>query len=154
MDNLIFLLAAIAVLIILNFFLVFYLFKIKKRLDLFFEGKKVKNLEEVLLKQAKLLEKQDKDLKEIFEKIRKLEGISQKSFQKIGVIRFNPFGDVGGDQSFVIALLDSGNNGFVISSLYTREGNRVYAKPIKNGSSQYSLSNEEKEAISKALNQT
>ena len=94
---------------------------LKKKLYLFFQGKKAKNLEEVLLGQIKKLEKQDKELKEIFGKIRRLEEISEKTFQKIGVVRFNPFGDVGGDQSFVIALLDSKNNGFVISSLYSRE---------------------------------
>jgi hypothetical protein len=153
MPELIFLSVIIGALIILNCFLVFYLFKLKRKLDLFFRGKKAKNLEEVLFEQIKKIKKQDKDLKEIFKEIRRLEEISQKTFQKIGVVRFNPFGNVGGNQSFIIALLDRGNNGFVISSLYTREGNRVYAKPIKDGKSQYFLSNEEKEAISKAQGQ-
>ncbi len=76
--------------------------------------------------------------------------MAEISLQKVGVVRFNPFKDMGGDQSFSIALLDSGNNGLVVSSIYSRDGNRVYTKPIKNGDSEYQLSNEEKEAIRKA----
>ena len=71
----------------------------------------------------------------------------------MGVVRYNPFSDTGSDQSFSIALLDSDNNGMVITSLYSRDGNRVYAKPVKNNVSEYSLSNEEKEAIIKANEQ-
>ena len=58
---------------------------------------------------------------------------------------------MGGNQSFVIALLDDKNNGFVISSLFIKEGNRVYAKAVKDGKSDYLLSNEEKEAIAIAM---
>jgi len=50
------------------------------------------------------------------------------------VVRFNPFSEVGGDQSFSIALMDGNNDGFMITALYTRDGNRVYAKPIQNPS--------------------
>ena len=61
--------------------------------------------------------------------------------------RFNPFSEIGGDQSFAFALLDGKNNGFVVTSFYTKEGNRVYGKPIKNGKSQYALSQEELKAV-------
>ena len=67
------------------------------------------------------------------------------------LIRYNPFSGVGSDQSFSIALLDGNNNGFVITSIYSREGNRVYGKSLKEGKSEYSLSDEEKKAISKAI---
>ncbi len=144
----------ISPLVILNIFLIIYLCKIKKRFNLLFQGKTATDLEEILLNQVTKITKQEKILKEILGKIGELEKISQRTFQKVGVIRFNPFSNVGGNQSFVIALLDNQNNGFVISSLYTREGNRVYAKPIKNSKSEYTLSDEEKDAISKALNQT
>lgn len=72
------------------------------------------------------------------------------SVQKIGIIRFNPFKEVGSDQSFSVALLDGQDNGVIITSLYSRDGNRVYGKPIKNGKSSYSLSKEEETAIEKA----
>ncbi len=94
---------------------------------------------------------QFKDLKGEFEKLSKeLESFKKESgwfLQKVGMVRFNPFSEVGSDQSFSIALLDGQDDGIVITSLYTREENRVYGKPIKGGISEYSLSNEEKEAI-------
>jgi hypothetical protein len=69
----------------------------------------------------------------------------------VGIVRFNPFSEVGGDQSFSIALLNENDDGVVITSLYTRQENRVYGKPIKNSQSEYSLSEEEKKAIEKAI---
>ncbi len=106
------------------------------------------NLKEIL--------SQFKDLEMNFERLaQELENFkkeSELSIQKIGIIRFNPFSNVGGDQSFSLALLDGDNNGVVITSLYSREENRVYGKPIKKGLSEYPLSEEEKEAIKQAIN--
>lgn len=71
--------------------------------------------------------------------------------QRIGLLRFNPFKETGGDQSFVMALLDDNRNGIVLSGLYSRSGMRWYAKKIKEGKGlEHSLSEEEKEAIAKA----
>jgi len=67
--------------------------------------------------------------------------------QKIGLVRYNAFKDVGSDLSFAIALLDNFNNGVVLNGLYGSESSNIYAKPIKNGESSYTLSNEEKYAI-------
>lgn len=92
-----------------------------------------------------------KDLEKNFEKLSgELENLkkeSQLSIQKIGLIRFNPFKEIGGDQSFSVALLDGNNSGIVITSLYAREGSRVYGKPIKKGLSRYLLSEEENQAL-------
>jgi len=74
----------------------------------------------------------------------------KKSIQGAGIIRFNPFEDAGSNQSFSIAFLDELRNGVVISSLYSREKVNVYAKPIKEGKSEYPLSEEEKGAIKNA----
>ncbi|MFQ6049954.1 MAG: DUF4446 family protein, partial [Candidatus Paceibacterales bacterium] len=105
-----------------------------------------KNLKEIL--------SQFKDLKKNFKKIsEELDNLKKESkfpIQKVGVVRFNPFKEIGGNQSFSIALLDGNNNGIVITSLYTKEGNRVYGKPIKRGGSEYLLSAAEKEAIEQA----
>ncbi|MBI3458671.1 DUF4446 family protein [Candidatus Azambacteria bacterium] len=68
------------------------------------------------------------------------------------MIRFNPFKEVGSDQSFSLAILDAHNNGIVISSLFSRDNNRVYGKAVKNGTSKYELLEEEKEVIKKAMN--
>lgn len=76
----------------------------------------------------------------------------QFAISKQALIRFNPFGDTGGDQSFVLAILDNHNNGVIISSVHARTGTRVYAKEILNGLSKYNLSDEETIALQKALN--
>lgn len=73
-----------------------------------------------------------------------------RSIQGIGLVRFQAFADVGGDQSFALALVDGEGNGLVISSLYAREGTRIYAKPLQQWQSAYSLSFEEEEAIRQA----
>lgn len=71
--------------------------------------------------------------------------------QKVGLLRFNPFKDTGGDQSFILALLDGKDNGIVISSLHSRSGTRWYAKKITSGKGvEHDLSDEEKQAIRKA----
>ena len=108
--------------------------------------KEPKNLKEVLVELAAT----KKDLKNLRQELKRLKDKSQFSIQKIGIVRFNPFNEVGSNQSFSAALLDENNTGLVITSLYTREENRVYGKPIKNGLSEYSLSHEEKQAIEKA----
>jgi hypothetical protein len=124
---------------------------LRKKIKIFLKGKKVKDIEEVLSEQVKRMEGTEKDIKDINKWNEKLQAICDISITKIGVIRFNPFKDTGGDQSFAIALLDSNNNGIVFSSLYAREGTRVYAKPIEKGASGYNLSKEEEEAIKKAI---
>ena len=80
-----------------------------------------------------------------------LEALSQRSIQKVGVIRFNPFADTGGDQSFAVALLDADGNGVVLSSLHGRADTRIFAKPVQGGRSKHALSDEEQDAIRKAL---
>ncbi len=86
-----------------------------------------------------------RELKEFKEK-------SKKDLRKVGIVRFSPFSEVGGDQSFSVALLDADDNGFVLTSHYLRESNRIYAKPVEKGASKYQLSKEEIEAINKAIN--
>ncbi|MFH1894598.1 MAG: DUF4446 family protein [Patescibacteria group bacterium] len=112
------------------------------------QKKEPENLKEVLA--------QFKDLEENFKRIsEELENLKKKnklSIQKLGVIRFNPFREVGGDQSFSLALLDDNDTGAVLTSYYSRKENRIYGKPIKCGQSEYSLSEEEQEAIRIAKN--
>ena len=112
----------------------------------FKNNKEPENLKDVL----KSLKGLEKKIDDVFGEVEKLKQECAHSLQKTGIVRFNPFSDVGGDQSFSIALLDKQDSGVVITSLYTRDGNRVYAKPIQNGTSKYTLSKEEKEALSQA----
>ena len=71
--------------------------------------------------------------------------------QHIGVVRFNPFADKGGDQSFALAILDDHANGVVLSTIHSRVDLRVYAKPVVGAQSTYTLTAEEKEAIARAM---
>lgn len=77
----------------------------------------------------------------------------QLAVSKIGLIRFNPFNDTGGNQSFCLALLDNHNSGLVISSIHARTGTRFYAKQIAAGKPSHPLSDEEQQAYQKAVNQ-
>lgn len=112
------------------------------------EKKEPENLKELLESFREL----KKSFEEVSRELKKQKKENKINFQKIGFVRYNPFSEVGGDQSFSLALLDGNNDGFVITSLYAREANRVYGKPIKNGQSEYSLSEEEKKALKEALN--
>ena len=121
-----------------------------KKTKLMFKGTKVADLEGVIFEQIKRLRQTEKNLEELSKFSRQLEKMAQSSIQKVGVIRFNPFSDTGGDQSFSIACLDAKNSGFTLTSLFTREGTRIYTKPILEGESKYLLTEEEKRAIGEA----
>lgn len=105
-------------------------------------------LENIIKQQGQLETK----IKNTEEEVKKLGQESKDFFQKHALVRFNPFEDTGGDQSFVIALLNGANNGFVISSLHSRSGTRVYAKRIENSKAvDHEFSKEEKEVVEKAI---
>jgi hypothetical protein len=83
----------------------------------------------------------------------RLEAVDQqgkRATQRIGVVRFNPFPDTGGNQSFVVAMLDAKGDGVVLSSLHSRQGTRVYLKQLTGGRAETALSQEENEAIRRA----
>jgi len=141
---------AIAVLFIWNILLQIYFWRLKRKIKTFFAGKQASDLEGVLFEEIKRLKKLEGDTKKLFQATNEINEMANQSIQKIGVVRFNPFKDTGGNQSFAIALLDYRNNGLVISSLFSREGTRVYSKPILAGQSKYPLSEEEMEALKKA----
>lgn len=125
---------------------------IKKKSEVFFQGKEGKNLEDLIIKNSSDIKALDKEIQELYNISNQIHTLSLKSIHKFGIIRFNPFGDIGGDQSFSVALLDGKNNGVVISSLHTKEGTRVYSKPIAKGESEkYQLTEEEKQAIKVAI---
>jgi|TARA_Y100000031_G_scaffold46186_1_gene52831 hypothetical protein len=143
-------LGILAILIIWNIFIYYHLWRIRKKLKIFFNGKKASDLEGVLFEEIKRLKKAENNIEQLIKSSKALKKVSDHSIQKVGVVRFNPFKETGGDQSFVIALLDSHNNGLIISSLFTRQGTRIYSKPIKDGKSKYALSKEELQALKKA----
>jgi len=140
----------IAVFVVWIVYLQWQVFYLKKKFKLLFNGSRASDLEGVIFEQIKRLRQTENGLKELNKFAQQLEKMALKSVQKVGVIRFNPFKETGSDQSFSIALLDPENNGLTISGLFTREGTRLYVKPLQAGQSKYPLSNEEKQAIETA----
>jgi hypothetical protein len=108
-------------------------------------------IDEILDRQLRRIEGLSERVDALNKLHHELESLSQRTIQKVGVIRYNPFSDTGGDQSFAIAMLDSLGNGVVLSSLHSRTDTRVFAKPVQSGRSKFQLSDEEQEAIKKAL---
>jgi len=128
-------------------YLQWQVWQMKRKFRALLHGSKASDLEGILFEQIKRLRQNEKDIKELFKFTDYLEKMAQKSVQKVGVIRFNPFKETGSDQSFSVALMDPNDNGITISGLFTREGTRLYVKPISAKESRYPLTDEEKEAI-------
>lgn len=91
------------------------------------------------------------DLEELRKFVEDMHHASRRHLQGLGIVRFNAFQDIGGDQSFALAMLDGAGDGVVLSSLYGRDESRVYAKPVERGSSTYALTAEEQRAVDAAL---
>lgn len=127
--------------------------QLKKKLHVFFSGKDGKDLEKILLEQLAETKSLDQEIQELFEISNQLRELGMKSVHKTALTRFNPFKEVGSNQSFCVAFLDGKNSGVVISALHTREGTRVYSKPVIGGqASNFPLTEEEKSTITQAIN--
>ena len=100
-----------------------------------------------LAKQVRLL---GELLKETTNDLASLKQVQEKAISKVGLLRFNPFGEIGGNQSFSVALLNNEDSGVVITSHYGKDTQRIYAKLITKGKSEYSLSKEEEKVILQA----
>lgn len=113
-------------------------------------GVETGNLEQILDTHLGHLYNTSSKVDELLASYHLLDEMQRRSIQRVGIVRFNPFNDTGGDQSFAIALLNGLGDGLVISSLYSRTGNRIYAKSILQGRSKYPLTAEEEQAIIQA----
>jgi hypothetical protein len=129
----------------------FFFWRILQHYNKLTNGVSEKGLKAILdnlLKEAELNKKDIGYLKEYSARIEK-DGLLH--IQKVGLIRFNPFKDTGGDQSFILSLIDGNDNGVIISGLYSRSGTRWYAKKVANGKGiEHELSEEEKRALKEA----
>ena len=129
----------------------FYFLKSIGRIKKITKGARVQNLDQIL---ESILSGQNIEAKQIAELVNKIENLKdqQKKFlTKHAFVRFNPFEDTGGDQSFALSILDGENNGIVISSLHSRTGTRVYAKQVSSAKpTNHPFSKEEKEVVEKA----
>lgn len=135
----------------LTLFVFWRLHRVEKKLERFFSGKEARDLEQVLVAQIDRADGLNQELDNVYAAVEELRKITAKSIHKVALDRFNPFKEVGGNQSFSVALLDAENSGVVISSLHTREGTRVYGKPIVRGNAtNYPLTEEEKAVVADA----
>jgi len=108
------------------------------------EGDKV---EKILSEYLKIVNETSDKIKENEKKIETLESNLKKCVQKVGLIRYNAYGDTGSDLSFTMALMDADDNGVVVNGLYSRESSSIFAKPLVKGDTKYNLSAEEIQAI-------
>lgn len=127
--------------------------KLTKKYDRFMRGKDAETLEDVIYKrfeEVDLLLKNDKEkeklLKSVFESLK-------ITISKVGVVKYDAFNEMGGKLSFALAMLNQENTGFVMNAMHSREGCYIYIKEIIKGESYIPLGGEEREALSKAMEQ-
>lgn len=126
------------------FFLIFRFFNRLAR------GTKEIDLRKVLDRLLEQEKKNSEGVELLVKEIRRLQEEGKLHVQRIGLVRFNPFKEIGGDHSFSLALLDGKDTGVVVTGLHTRERTRVYMKAIREGKCEFELSDEEKKALVKA----
>ena len=143
--------AVIIVLLIIVIVLSVNLRRLSKRYKKFMGGKNAKSLEKDIMglyEDNRLIkasmEKNRKDIENLY---RKIEG----TFQKIGIVKYDAFAQMGGQLSFCLALLDENDNGFILNSVHSAEGCYSYTKEIRNGLCDISLGDEEKKALDIAM---
>lgn len=131
--------------------LTFFFWQFSSHYNSLTRGISQKTLKSVLDHMLLQIDGAEKSIASLRAKCDKLERSGLLHIQKIGLLRFNPFKDTGGDQSFILSLVDENDNGVIITGLYSRSGTRWYAKRIKNGRGiEHELSDEEKKAIREA----
>ena len=144
----------IVILLVINITNICSINKLKKKYNKFMTGKNAKSLENEII----ALFEDNKFIKSSIDKnkkdIRTLYKNMESTFQKIGIIKYDAFNQMGGKLSFCLALLDENNNGFILNSVHSAEGCYSYTKEIINGESSISLGEEEKQALLKAMNVT
>ena len=138
----------VIVCIVLIGFLAFF---VKKYFDVMRKLGKGENLDDMLKLYIDRVNEIHHENEQIQRYCIKLDNDVNSSIQKIGIVRFNAFKDVGSNLSFALAMLDRENNGVVLNGIYGSEYSNIYAKPIKNAKSEYQLSDEEVNAIDLAI---
>lgn len=124
--------------------------KLRLKYNKFMRGIDNKNIEELVENYMERVEEVYKKGKEIENEIKNIEKTLIKCVQKVGIVRYNAFDDVGSNLSFVIALMDNNNDGYLLNGIYSRNASTVYAKPLLGAKSKIPLSDEERQAIEMA----
>ena len=128
----------------------FFIYRIFALFNKLTKGVEVVDLKKVLEKVLAQETKNEKEINTLIKRISKQEEDGKLHVQKVGLVRFNPFKELGGDHSFSLAILDGEDTGVIITSLHTRDRTRVYMKSVAKGASDVELSTEEKQSLVKA----
>lgn len=142
------------ILLILVIVMLCKLKKLRRRYERFMMGKDAESMEETILSCIEKNELIDQTNQQLREEITKLSKNQRITYQKMGMVKYNAFREMSGDLSYALALLDQENNGFIINSVYAKEGGYSYIKEINGGESSILLSEEEKAALEKAKSQS
>ena len=126
--------------------------KVEKKFRKIMRGVNNKNLEELINSRLDNIDDIKESSEEIINANKSLKTQLEKCTQKVSVIRYKAFEDVGSDLSFSVALLDGENNGVILTGIYGRDYSTTYAKPIDKGISRYDLSEEELHVLNSAMN--
>jgi len=124
--------------------------RLERRLEGITRGEDGRSLEAVLEAHLAKVGRLGTEVDRLAGRTAALESDGRHAFQRIGLVRFNPFEDTGGNQSFALALLDADEDGIVVSSLHARGLTRIYAKSMTRGRPEATLSDEEAEAVALA----
>lgn len=146
------LLVVVIILLICVFNLSLGLNRLNRKYSLFMKGKDGQSLERLFKRKFDLIEKLVRSTDDNGEKIEKIWKVMDKSLNKYGIVKYDAFEDMGGKLSFVLAMLDKNNTGFLLNAIHSRENCFLYIKEIVNGESYVVLSEEEVEALRQAVN--
>ena len=128
--------------------LTYYWFRLKRNYLTLTQSVNKKSLDEVLSNLVHEQQKIKEDIAKLVARCDRIEKDEGYHIQKIGLLRFNPFKDTGGDQSFILSLVDAHDTGVVITALYSRSGTRWFTKRVSKGKgAEHELSEEEKKAL-------
>jgi len=126
--------------------------KIKKRYENLARNNEGKNIEEIIHQYYEKIDSMDIRINKQDIQISKVESKLINCIQKVGIVKFNAFDDIGGELSFTLAVLDEQNNGIIITNIYSRSNNVTYGKTVKKGRATVVLSAEELQALDRAKN--
>jgi hypothetical protein len=146
-------LALVIILFIMSIILWFKLSAMRKKYKRLLNGTNPVNVEELLMNIQQKQTQQIEQTSALTSKVEAFNEALKKMKSKVGIHRYNAFSDTGSDLSFSVAILDELQDGVLLTGIHNREQTYIYAKPVQNGQSQYTLSPEEKEAINQTLKQ-
>ena len=146
--------ALLVILIVLSIVLIAKQSKMRKRYEAFMQGQEGKSLEEAFNKKFENMDTINKEIDTIQTRLNDIDENLMKTYQKIGIVKYDAFKEVGGTLSFVLALLTKENDGFLINYMHSnREGCFTYIKEVKKGEVFVTLSDEETQALEEAKKQ-